>query len=139
MQRTEELNLFLRSISKSNVRMRQRRVNRFEKGTLKMIALSIDGGILAVTGRLRNEQDRKIQTLIFNKSVNQYGIKVWNLRKAKDWIAKYKKSIIKSVNPEKIANRIIIMKAIKFAEQQMIKKLPKIITDTLRGGKKLNE
>jgi len=133
MQRTEELNLFLRSISKSDVRTRQRRVNRFEKGTLKMIVLSIDGGILAVTGRLRNEPDRKIQTLIFNKSINPYGIKSWSLRKAKDWVHLYKKSIIKSINPEKISNRIIIMKAIKAAEHQMINKLPKIINKVLQG------
>jgi hypothetical protein len=133
MQGNKEIKSFLHSVAMSGIRSRQRRVRKFDKSSLKTIVLSLDGGVLGVTGCLLGEQDRKIQTIIFNKSSNPYGVRVWTLKKAKTWLTQYKRGIRKIVNPEKVVNKIYIGKMVENMEKALMDKLPKAITKILEA------
>ena len=132
----EDVKHFFKSIINSGVRVRQRRVDKFNKSSMKTVVLSLEGGVLAVTGALKSNADvRKIQTLIFNKTKNSYGIKSWYLRDAKAWVKTYQEAIRRITNPERIINKVLVTKMIKSMEQKLIKSLPKIIEDALGGEK----
>jgi len=130
----EEVKQFFKSIINSGIRVRQRRVDKFDKSTMKTIILSLEGGVLAVTGGFKNSPDvRKIQTLIFNKSKNAYGIKHWYLKDAKNWVKSYKNGIKGITDPEKMINKVLVTRMIKSMEKTLIKSLPKIIEKALGG------
>lgn len=129
----EVLREFLKNVMRTGIRIRQRHPEKFDKSTLKTVTLSLEGGVLGVTGCLKGQAERKIQTLIFNKSENDYGIKVWTLKKAKEWVKRYKNGIRKIVNPERIINKIQIAKMIKSMEIILVEKLPKVIEKALEG------
>lgn len=133
MQDKQKLTSFLREVMKSGIRARQRRVKKFDKSSLKTIVLSLDGGVLGVTGCLLGEKDRKIQTVIFNKSSNPYGVRVWSLKKAKNWLSQYKGGIRKIVNPERVVNKVQITKMVEEMEKALMDRLPKVITKVLEA------
>jgi hypothetical protein len=131
MKNKEEIRDFLKSVMRTGIRIRQRHPDKFEKSTLKTITLSLDGGVLGVTGCLKGQTNRKIQTLIFNKSQNSFDIKVWSLKKAKSWLNQYKQGIRKIENPEHIIQKVRITDMIKSMEASLIKRLPKAIEKIL--------
>jgi len=135
MLEQDKIKDLFKQVMKSGIRMRQRRPDRFDRNTLKTITLSLEGGVLAVTGRLKGQKDRKIQTLIFNKSINEFCVKAWNLKQAKMWVKTCKDSVRKIVNPEKIINKLLVTKMIKSMEKTLIQRLPKAIEKTLEANR----
>lgn len=132
MQDKEKLASFLREVMKTGIRARQRRVRKFDKNSLKTIVLSLQGGVLGVTGCLIGEPNRKIQTVIFNKLPNSFGMRVWSLKKAKNWLSQYKSGIRKIINPERVLNKLYVTKMVEDMENELKARLPRVITNVLK-------